>query len=149
MRMMLKQNLSAKNKLYKLFSAEMLDVEFVAKDSTSLYNPVIELYSDEDITKYNYGYIEDWKRAYFINPYNVKVAGHNRYEVQLECDSLSTFADQLVGVPCIIDRTENYGGTPYLNSEAFVANCKHKTDIINFPSGLNDTGEFILITAGG
>ena len=149
MQISLHQNLSSKNTLVKQLSADVLTIDFVAKDDTSLYNPVIELYSDEDITRYNYGYISGWSRWYFIEPYNVKVIGQNRYRIQLVCDSLSTFAGQIIGVPCIIDRTENYGGSPYLQSEAFVANCKHKTDIIKFPYGLNDTGEFILITAGG
>ena len=149
MQITLMQSLSAKNKLNKLFSAAGSTFDFVAKDKMSLYSPVIILYSEEDLTKYNYAYISDWSRYYFVDPENVKVIGQNRYEIQLVCDSLSTFADQLLGVTCVIDRTENYGGSPYLPSEAYVANCKHKTDIISFPSGLNDTGEFILITAGG
>lgn len=149
MQVTMMQNLSAKNKLNKLFSAGGSTFDFVAKDKMSLYSPVILLNSDEDITKYNYAYISEWGRYYFVDPENVKVIGQNRYEIQLVCDSLSTFADQLLGVTCVIDRTENYGGSPYLPSEAYVANCKHKTDIIDFPSGLNDSGEFILITAGG
>ena len=149
MQIILQQNLSPKNKLYKELSANNLTIDFVIKNSASLYDPVIELYADEDITKYNYATITTWGRSYYIDPHNITVVGQNRYEIQLICDSLSSFADQLIGVPCIIDRTENYGGSPYLQSETYVSNCKHKTDIIPFASGLNDSGEFILITAGG
>ena len=141
--------LSSPNYLTKQLSSDYLEVEFVAKKMLSLFDPIIEVYTEQDISKFNYGFIADWRRFYFIDPHNVRALAENRYEIQLECDSLTTFKDQLVDVPCIIDRTENYGGSPYLNSEAYVANCKHKTDIIQFPSGLNDTGEFILITAGG
>lgn len=149
MQLYLRRCVSEKNKLYKKFTGEDMEVIFLAKDSTSLYSPVIEVQTESDITEFNYAYIPDWGRFYFIEPENVKVIGANRYEVQLVCDSLSTFADQLVSVPCVIDRTESYGGSPYIPSEAFVVNCKHKTDILKFSTGLNTNGEFILITAGG
>lgn len=145
----LKRCISAKNRLYKQFTGEDYAAEFVTKSAKSLYDPVIELQTESDIFEFNYGFIPDWGRYYFIDPHNVKITGRNRYEVQLVCDSLSTFASQIVGVPCVIDRTEKYGGSAYINSEAFVVNCKHKTDILKFTTGLNTTGEFILITAGG
>lgn len=142
-------NQSEVNSLYKKQKANSVTFDFVFKDRSSLFNPVIILQATEDISIYNYAYIPEWGRYYFLDPKNVNVIGANRYEITLNCDSLTTFADQIIGIPCIIDRTENYGGSRYIPSEAFVANCKHKTDIIQFPSGLLDNGEFILITAGG
>lgn len=149
MQLYLKKCISEKNRIQKRFTGEEYGIDFLAKDSTSLYSPIIELQSDSDILAYNYAYIPDWGRYYFVEPENVKVIGANRYEVQLVCDSLSTFGSQLLSVPCVIDRTESYGGSPYIPSEAFVVNCKHKTDILKFTTGLNTTGQFILITAGG
>lgn len=142
-------NQSEINSLYKLHKANSVVFEFVFKDRSSLFDPVIILETEDDISIYNYAYISEWERYYFIDPKNVEVIGENRYQIMLSCDSLTTFADQIIGVPCIIDRTENYGGSRYIPSEAFVANCKHKTDILQFPSGLLANGEFILITAGG
>jgi hypothetical protein len=40
-------------------------------------------------------------------------------------------------------------GSNYLNGRQFVRLVKSKTDIITFPNGLLDSGEYILITAGG
>ena len=142
-------NLSDPNVLDKILASDNLPINFVFKGPSSLYDPTIIIQTEEDITRFNYAYIAEWGRYYYINPDNVNVVAQNRYEMILECDSLSTFSEQLKNETCIIDRTENYGGSPYLQSEAYVANCKHKTDIIPFSSGLSDSGEFILITAGG
>lgn len=145
----LMQTYSDPNVLRKKLSADVFTVEFVFKDKSSLFNPTIILQTEDDLSKYNYAYIQEWNRYYFIDSSKINVIAHNRYEIELECDSLSTFADQIIGIPCIIDRTEKVGGSRYIPSEAWVANCKHKTDILSFSSGLLDTGEFILITAGG
>ena len=37
----------------------------------------------------------------------------------------------------------------YLVSESWVSKVKTKTDILQFSNGLLDSGEYILITAGG
>ena len=142
-------NDSDPNVLHKKIRSSGISLQFVFKDRSSLYNPTIIVQTSEDLTKYNYASIPEWNRYYFVNPNNINVIGANRYEVTLTCDSLTTFADQIIGVPCIIDRAEGLGGSRYLPSEAWVANCKHKTDILSFSSGLLDSGEFILITAGG
>ena len=149
MHLTLKKCISPDNQLYKQFAADTLDLDFVAKNPVSLYDPVIILQTDQDLSAFNYATITEWGRSYFLDPHNIEVIAENRYSIKLQCDSLSTFADQIIGIPCIIDRTENVGGSPYIRSEAHVVNCKHKTDIINFPSGFNDSGEWILITAGG
>ena len=141
-------NLSDKNTLSKEIRGGY-SVEFECKGPVSLYDPLIEVQTSADLTQYDYAIISDWRRKYFVDPHNVKAIGANRFEVQLVCDSLSTFADQIKGVNCVIDRTEGSGGSPYLPSEVFVANCKHKTDILPFTGGLSDSGAFILITAGG
>lgn len=149
MRLNLMQSLSDPNVLNKKFSANVYEVEFIFKDKSSLFNPTIILQTEIDISIYNYAFIEEWGRYYFVNPSRVNVIGNNRYEILLECDTLTTFKDQIISIPCIIDRTEKVGGSRYIPSEAWVANCKHKTDIYSFSSGLLDSGEFILITAGG
>lgn len=141
-------NRSPKNALHKSLGNGS-GYDFVFKSSASLNKPIITLQTNDDLTIYNYCYIPNWSRYYYINPNNVTVQAGNRYEIELECDALMTFASQIAGNRAIIDRTESVGGSNYINSEAFVATCKHKTDILNFPAGLNTNGTFILITAGG
>ena len=64
-------------------------------------------------------------------------------------DVLESFKTDIKNLSVILLNTQNVGVNNYLPSPVFRNNVKAKTDIINFPSGLNDTGEFILITAGG
>lgn len=60
-----------------------------------------------------------------------------------------SFASQILACKGILDETTSTGKNNYLRGRNWVALEKSKTDIVTFPSGLNDNGEFILITAGG
>ena len=50
----------------------------------------------------------------------------------------------------IIDKQENMiGANLFIDDGSFVTENKEFNSVINFPSGFNDSGEYILITAGG
>ena len=49
----------------------------------------------------------------------------------------------------IIDHTRETEINSYMRSNIWQTMVKDKTDILNFPNGLLDSGEYILITAGG
>ena len=61
---------------------------------------------------------------------------------------LMSFKDQIQNFDVILDHSEDHN-TDYAQSNVWQALVKTKTDIISFPYGLSDNGEFILITAGG
>ena len=119
------------------------------KDSTSVINPIIRIKSsDAGITTYNYMYISELHRYYFID--DIVSINNGIWEISGHVDVLETYKNDILGNNVIIENTEQTGRNMYLfDDNVFKVNCKHKTDIINFPSGLLDTGEFILITAGG
>ena len=119
------------------------------KDSTSVIKPVIRLRSsDSDIPSYNYMVIPALGRSYFID--DIVSVNNNVWEVSGHVDVLETYQNDILGNSAIIENTEVKDKNMYLyDPDVFKVNCKHLTDIINFPSGLLDTGEFILITAGG
>lgn len=118
------------------------------KHDCSVLKPVLHILSASNIYNYNYMYIPHFSRFYFID--DIISAGQNRWEVAAHVDPLETYKQQILDNSAIIHGTEQTGRNKYLHDQdAFVVNCKHKTDIIQFPSGLLDTGEFILITAGG
>lgn len=117
------------------------------KGESSIINPVLILKYNEKIFESNYIYIPTWKRYYFIDDVRVMTGG--RVEVSLSVDVLESFKDSILELNVILGDTEKTGRNNYLPSESFVVNCKHKTDIVNFSSGLLDNGEYILITAGG
>ena len=121
-------------------------VDCVIKDMNEVLYPEITLAYSEDITRVNYVYIPKFNRYYFCE---VVVLTGNRYQLNCRVDVLESFKEDIKGLSVILSDTESYAANNYLPSPIWVTNVKHKTDIVSFPSGLLDEGEFILITAGG
>lgn len=120
----------------------------VLKAGTSVLKPIIIIKTSENIYQYNYMYISGFGRYYFID--DIVSVNNNIWEVHGHVDVLQTYMQPILSNDVIIEGTENKAINKYLaGPDAFVVNCKHKTDIVNFPYGFLDTGEFILITAGG
>lgn len=120
----------------------------VFKENTPVENVEAIISYDSDILHdANYMYVSKFDRFYYCR---LETLPGNRIKVTGAVDPLMSFKDEILGLSAILVNTEKTGVNKYLyDSDVFVANCKHKTNIINFPSGLLDTGEFILITAGG
>lgn len=139
-------NSSEDNKLSKLLTNE-LSLQGTLRDSSDLLNPEI-LMEGVDFTIYNYAYIPAFGRYYFIRGYDIY--RNEMYVVSMEVDVLQTYKDEIKYIPSIIMETESYGADEYLASDRiWVAKEKDKTDIYSFSNGLLDSGEYILITAGG
>lgn len=140
------KNLSENNVIGKTKTL-VYQAECEIKGESSVINPVLILQYNEQIFTSNYVSIPAWSRYYFIDDVRVMTGG--RVEVSLSVDVLESFKDSILGLNVILSDTEQTGVNRYLPSESFVTNCKSKTDIVNFSSGLLDNGEYILITAGG
>lgn len=144
----LKVNSSPVEKIGKNLS-EGLSFSVDLKAGTSVLRPVLLLASPaaNPLDGYNYMYIEEFNRYYFID--DIRSVRNNMWEISAHVDVLQTYASKILDNSAIIEGTENTGKNKYLRDDVFVVNCKHKTDIMNFSSGLLDSGQFILITAGG
>lgn len=94
---------------------------------------------------FNYAEIEEFERYYFVVDYKSVRAGI--WEIRLKSDPLMSF--DISGVSGIVKETQGVNGNDYLDGRNWITNVKDKTDIKVFPSGLLDSGTFILITAGG
>lgn len=115
------------------------------KEPCSVENPVITLQNTGRVSA-NYCYIPAFGRYYYI--VDQTILSNNRCRIECKVDVLQTFRTQISALSAIIDMsTSNHDD--YLASERWIASTKHKTDILNFPSGLNNEGQYILITAGG
>lgn len=138
-------NKSEKNKIGKNLTNDF-SISGTLRDTTNIINPVI-LIELNDIGNYNYCYIDDFKRYYFIT--DIAVIRTGLFAISLMVDVLESFKSDIKNLSVILLNTQNVGSSNYLSSPVFRNNVKSKTDILNFPNGLNDSGEFILITAGG
>jgi len=117
------------------------------RDNSDIRNPVIRINSDESITTFNYCYIPSFNRYYFITDINVIRTGI--WSMSLKCDVLMSFKDDILNSYAIINHTTENQISRYMQSDIYKTLVKDFTDIITFPSGLLETGEYILITAGG
>ena len=141
------QNLSENNIINKNIS--VIDTaSCVIKGPISVENPVIILDYDSDLQDINYIRISEFERSYYITDI-VNLTGH-RYQITCKSDVLESFKDAILGLSVIVNKQQGYASSNmYLDDGSFVVENKEFNQVINFPSGFNDTGEYILITAGG
>lgn len=122
-------------------------IEGTLKDRVIIERPSILIETDIDINDYNYFYIPEFNRYYFRT--DIEVVRNNLFRISGRTDVLMSFKEQMKNFQVILDHSEVTGVTNYQSSPVWQALVKTKTDIINFPYGLSENGEFILITAGG
>ena len=114
---------------------------------SSVMSPTFTV-QDTAVVGYNYCYIPDFGRYYYINGINALRA--NLFELSLGVDVLMTYAKAIRSNAAIVDKVQSSGAAyNYINDGSFVNSNRMKQDIINFPHGFNADGEYILITAGG
>lgn len=138
-------NNSEKNKINKDLTAGVT-LSGTLRNESNVVNPSIVI-NIENPTIYNYAYIEDFGRYYFITDYISLRTGI--WQINLKSDVLMSFKDSILASSVLINNTETTGKNDYLSGNQWITNVKNTTNIVNFPNGLNDNGEFILITAGG
>ena len=137
-------NSSEKNKINKTLSSVAV-LSGSIKGESSIINPEI-LIEYNNPAAFNYCYIDAFSRYYFVK--DVTVVRNNLLRLRLTIDVLESFKTQILAQHVIIDKNTNKFDY-YLLDDNWKVNAKTKTDIVNFPSGLLESGEFILITAGG
>lgn len=137
-------NLSDYNTIIKDITLQSTLTGTLKNETETIINPHVLIESSTYPTA-NYAHITDFGRYYFIK--EIKAVRSHIWELALDVDVLMSF--NLSSITGILVETENNNSNMYLPSRGFVKTCKTKTDIINFPYGLLESGEYILITAGG
>ena len=138
-------NSSEDNRLNKKITAVKTGTGTL-KEESDIIDPSI-LIALTDITGINYAYIPAFDRYYFVT--DISVDRQNLYRVSLRCDVLMSYKSQILKCKGILKESTRKNISNYLPSNSWVALQKDSTFIKTFPSGLLDSGEFILITAGG
>ena len=133
------------NKLNKTFDNQY-SIEGVLRNETSVTHPTI-LIDTYNPSSYNYMYIPDFNRYYYIT--DIVSVRNGLWRVSGKVDVLMSFKQGINTCPIVLANTQTTMLDRYMTGEMWKTLVKTKTDIINFPSGLNNTGEYILITSGG
>lgn len=119
------------------------------KGELSVEAPVLLLaYDATNIHEVNYLKIPELNRCYFVTDI-VNLTG-GRYEIKAKVDVLESFKASILALSVIIDKQQQAGNVNmYLDDGSFITENKEFNTVINFPTGFNANGEYILITAGG
>lgn len=143
------KNNSENYRLYKDLTT-ITTLTGVLKAATSILTPTIlieNIPSDtiSTITASNYAYIEAFnRRKYFIT--DIRLMKNNLIEIDMRCDVLSTYADEIMQQTAIVKRQENKWNL-YLNDGSLQV---YQNQIIltqPFPSGFT-AQEYVLSVAG-
>lgn len=145
MNLKLYTNVSEKNCIGKKLINET-DFQGVLREQSSIINPIIKVQSTK-LPNFNYAYVPDFNRYYFI--VGIRNISTNIWELSLGVDVLESFKSSLANQLVILSDTQITGATNYISGDQWVTNVKTNTEIIPFPAGLLEGGEYILITAGG
>ena len=89
------------------FLTYVLEFEGSLRTETSLLNPQIDIQhgGKSDFTQFNYAYIEDFNRYYFIDDITSVRTYISR--LHLRCDVLMSYVHSIGQLPCIVARTSN------------------------------------------
>lgn len=88
-----------------------IDVECELLNSCSVENPVLVLSYNANIVNYNYAYIVEWNRFYYVN--HPELTPGQRMIVPLSEDVLTSNAQEILALNCNIIRQENAGLTMF------------------------------------
>ena len=146
MQLKLYKNLSEKARIGKTL-VEEIDMTGVLHGESSVIDPTILINATQSIAEYNYMYINEFKRFYFIN--NIVAVRNGLFRVEAHVDVLESFEAPIKALNVIIDKQEKASFNKYLDSGDWVTTCKQFTNVLSFPNGFNENGEYILLVAGG
>jgi len=147
MNITLYKNKSEPNRLRKDLTGEIA-LDGTLRDGSSVINPVILIQrTGQTLSRYNYLKINEFNRYYFID--DITVVRNNLWQIKCSVDVLYTYRSAILDTNVILSDSQEKGASDYLTGEQWRSTVKTKTDIVNFSNGLLETGEYILITAGG
>ena len=138
------KNSSEKEKIGKSLSSG-LTLSGNLRDECSITSPSI-LVEATSLVDYNYCYIPEFKRYYFI--YDITSVRNNLWRVSLKCDVLESFKSDILNSSCIVNKQQNQSYSNNIDDGSYINRVDNFIEIANYQNGFNADGEFILLTAG-
>lgn len=116
------------------------------RESVSVMNPIIR-FENEGVIRYNYAYIPEFQRYYSIE--NRTCYRDGLWDVSMKVDVLMSFRNDIINLQAIVDKQSmEVNGDEYIDDGSLVSDNNTFSTVYNFPNGFNNTGEYVLITAG-
>ena len=130
----------------KLIADQNNTFQGVPRDEISVMSPIIRFENDA-ILRYNYAYIPELQRYYSIVDRTAYREGV--WDITFAVDVLMSFRADISDLYVVADKQSMVAnGDEYIDDGSLVSENVMFQSIYEFPGGFNDTGEYILITAG-
>ena len=142
----LKVNSSPVEKIGKTLSAGT-DFSCLLKDNCSILRPVIDVTSSDNLTGYNYMYIADFGRYYFID--DIVSLHNNMWRISGHVDVLETYKNAILSNEAVIKRQSALYNT-YLNDPEWKVYAYEQKVAFKFKTATPFTKalQYLLVTAG-
>ena len=136
---------SENNRVVKVLTDEK-QLSGVLRYQTSVLNPSIRIESAENIAGYNYCYIPEFGRYYYI--VDIMSVRTNVWEASMRCDVLMSYKDEIKSITGVVVRQESNPNKLLVDRLERLQSNK-EIDILYYPDSFSKNLQFILVTAGG
>lgn len=133
-----------KNKVVKSTS-EVGSYTCTLKEATSVVAPTIIIADDLDPSEFNYAYIEAFSRYYYVT--NIVNMKNGLWMIDLKCDVLMSFADDILDNNAVIARQENDYNSLLSDPRVKVAGVPY-VQTLQFPQGFTGSYSYALCVGG-
>lgn len=100
------------------------------KETTSILNPVLVIRTTDPVYNYNYLYIQEFGRYYFIN--DIKSVNNNVWEISAHVDVLETYKTAILANEAVIRRQDKLFNL-YLDDSDFHVLNYERVQTLKFP----------------
>lgn len=132
-----------RNKINKTLENGLSIQDVIIKNDFDITTFDLMIKSPSYTPEYNYCYIQDLKRYYFID--SVECMNGTIYKIRVSVDVLKSYTDEIQNISAIIIKSEN-------PDDNFV-NCEKsetfESEVINLTDNFNHSGNLILVTSLG
>ena len=136
---------SENNRVVKVLTDEK-QLSGELRNQTSVLSPKIRIESAENIAGYNYCYIPEFGRYYYIM--DITSVRTRVWEVSMRCDVLMSYSAQIKSLRPIIEREEVGQSSGLIDSDMPI-NINKKVQKYYFPKGFTKDIQYVLTTSGG
>lgn len=141
MRIILYKTVSERIKIDKVLEEE-LELVGSLRDASSITTPSILLQMNP--VDYNYVYIPDFKRYYYIN--SITAMRNKAFLIDLRCDVLMSYSNEIKELEGVVSRLNT--GSQY-STRQITTEVLEDTRRIDYDYSFTEDGSYILIGKGG
>ena len=132
-----------KNKINKTLSGGLTVNDVIIQNDFDITNFDLLIKNTTFNSEYNYCYIQDLGRYYYID--SVEKMNGTIYKIRVSVDVLKSFSTQIENINAIITKSEN----PDNNFVDCEKSVNYTNEVINLTDNFNHNGNLILVTSLG